>query len=498
MLFNSIEYLFFLPIVVLMYYLFPNKIKQMWLLIVSYYFYMCWNAKYALLIFFSTFITYICGLLLERIKSREWDEKVKVTCKKLTVAISLLLNFGVLFYFKYINFVISTINHGMNLLGNECNIPAFDIILPVGISFFTFQAVGYTIDVYRNEIEAERNFGRYALFVSFFPQLLAGPIGRSKNLLNQLKTIKPFEVSRAESGLLTIAYGLFLKLVISDNISTVIDPIFRNVDAYTGMELLMASILFAFQVYSDFSGYTKMAIGSARILGYHLQENFEAPYLAVSVKDFWRKWHISLTSWFRDYLYIPLGGSRKGIVRKQINTIIVYLCSGLWHGAAWHYVIWGGLNGLLSVCEDICKPIKRKCISFLHIDENRAVYRMFQSGITFILIDITWIFFRAESVRDAFYIIKTAITDFRMEWFLNVGFENIFVSSKMMFIILVSLLILFMVDFLKTKGINLKAVVFRQQIVFRWIFYWLFFLVILYWGAYGQGYEQKQFIYFQF
>lgn len=498
MLFNSVIYLIFLPIVVLLYYLFPSKIKQLWLLVASYYFYMCWNKNYVLLIFLSTLITYVCGLLLEQIKVREWKEKTIVLCKKLTVAISLLLNFGVLFYYKYINFTIDTINKGINFAGWECKIQNFDIILPVGISFFTFQAVGYTIDVYRDEIEAEKNFVRYALFVSFFPQLVAGPIERSKNLLNQLKKIKPFDVVRAESGLFTIAYGLFLKIVIADNISSVIDPVFKEVTSYTGMELCMASMLFAFQVYCDFNGYTKMAIGSAQILGYRLHENFDAPYLAVSVKDFWRRWHISLTSWFRDYLYIPLGGSKKGILRKQINIIIVYLCSGLWHGAAWHYVIWGGLNGLLSVAEDVCNPIRKKCISFFRIDDNRKIYRVFRRVVTFILIDVTWVFFRAEAVGDAFYIIKATVRDFRLEWFINIGFENMFASSKIMFIIAVSLLILFVVDLLKTKGINLEAVVFRQQIVFRWGFYWFFFLVILYWGAYGQGYEQKQFIYFQF
>lgn len=435
---------------------------------------------------------------MERIKSTEWNERTKITCKKMVIALGILFNFGGLFYFKYTNFAIGIINRGMHMLGMESGISTIDIVLPVGISFFTFQTVGYTIDVYRNEIEAERNFGRYALFVSFFPQLVAGPIERSKNLLGQLKTIKPFSVTRAEDGLLTIAYGLFLKIVIADNISKIIDPVFGDVSAYTGMELLMASVLFAFQIYCDFNGYTQMAIGSAKILGYRLNENFEAPYLALSVKEFWRRWHISLTSWFRDYLYIPLGGSRKGKIRKQINTIIVYLCSGLWHGAAWHYVIWGGLNGLLSVGEDVSRPARRRCVERLHIDENRTVYKIFQCLLTFLLVDITWVLFRANSVGQGMYIVETAVKNFRLEWFLSVGFENMFASSKMMFIIFFSLIILFWVDFCKMKGINLKNVIFRQQIVFRWIFYWLFFLIILYWGAYGQGYEQKQFIYFQF
>ncbi len=489
MLFNSIDYLIFFPIVVMTYFIIPKKIKNVWLLISSYYFYMNWNAKYALLIFFSTFITYLCGIFLGTLTSKK--------SKKLVIGISALLILGILFYFKYVNFTLSVFSQVLSILHVNVDVRMFDIVLPVGISFFTFQAVGYTIDVYRNEIPAEKNFIRYALFISFFPQLVAGPIERSKNLLHQLKENKKFDVNNAHVGLLTMGYGLFLKIVASDNISSVIDPLFSSPDEYTGMELLVASILFAFQIYCDFEGYTKLAIGSARILGYKLNENFDAPYLAISIKDFWRRWHISLTSWFRDYLYIPLGGSKKGKIRKQINTMIVFLCSGLWHGAAWHYVFWGGLNGLFSVIEDVFTPLKPKIYNKLKINNNQFCYKIFQRVITFLLVDITWIFFRV-SLRSGFLILKKILTEFNLAWFINIEYFDMFGTPEVMMIIIISLAMIFFIDALKYTGRNVSSILFKQQILFRWAIYWLLFLIIIYWGVYGEGYEQTQFIYFQF
>lgn len=351
MLFNSIEFLFFMPIVVLVTFLVPSRFRYIWLLIASYFFYMSWNARYGILLAASTLVTYVCAFAIDVVggycnKQHNGIEggqiKRQSQVRKLFLIVGLILNFGMLFYFKYINFVSMTINRIVSRIGLNFSFPSYEIILPVGISFFIFQAVGYMIDVYRGVIVAEKNPFRYALFVSFFPQLVAGPIERSGNLLRQLRMTTKFDAKNAKSGLLTIAYGLFLKIVLADNIATLIDPIFDSIYDYSGMQLLFASILFAFQIYCDFNGYTLIAIGSAEILGYGLNKNFDSPYLAVSVKDFWRRWHISLTSWFRDYLYIPLGGSRKGRYRKQLNTMIVFLFSGLWHGAAWKFVVWGG------------------------------------------------------------------------------------------------------------------------------------------------------------
>lgn len=349
MLFNSIEFLFFMPTVVLVTFLVPSRFRYILLLIASYFFYMSWDAKYGILLATITIITYVCAFAIDSVRSscnkRCIDEnryKRRNRVGKCFLIVGLILNFGTLFYFKYANFTSLTINRIAHYIGLDFSSPSYEILLPVGISFFIFQAVGYMIDVYRGNIAAEKNLLRYALFVSFFPQLVAGPIERSGNLLKQLRMTTKFDVKNTKSGLLTIAYGLFLKIVLADNIAMTIDPIFDSIYDYSGMHLLFASILFAFQIYCDFNGYTLIAIGSAEILGYRLNKNFTSPYLAISVKDFWRRWHISLTSWFRDYLYIPLGGSRKGKYRKQLNTMIVFLVSGLWHGAAWKFVAWGG------------------------------------------------------------------------------------------------------------------------------------------------------------
>ena len=317
MLFNSIQYLIFFPVVTLFYFVIPEKIRYLWLLAASYFFYICWNAKYGLLIFFSTFVTWVSGIALDRLnqkadrlhpktdrfgqKEDSPEEKRITSRKKAVAALCLLLNLGLLFYFKYTDFAFRTAEKLFGMAHIKLHVPSFDIVLPVGISFFIFQALGYMIDVYRGErgekggIRAEYNFFRYALFVSFFPQLVAGPIERSKNLLLQLREPKAFDSDNARSGLLTMGYGLFLKIVLADRIAAVADPVFASPDSYAGMELLAATLLFAFQIYCDFQGYTKLAIGSAKVLGIRLNENFDSPYHALSVKDFWRRWHISPT-----------------------------------------------------------------------------------------------------------------------------------------------------------------------------------------------------------
>ena len=310
MLFNSLSFLIFFPIVLLVYFIIPNRIKNFWLLVSSYYFYMCWNAKYALLILTSTIITFISGLLLEKIKNLN-NESKKPFLKKLVVFASFTTNLCILFYFKYINFLFDLLKDTFNLLNISINTPTFDIILPVGISFYTFQALSYTIDVYRNEIKAEKNFLRYALFVSFFPQLVAGPIERSKNLLKQFVKPKSFNYEMAQEGFLLMIWGYFLKLVISDRISIFVDKVYGDFHTFPGWYIVVATIFFSIQIYCDFYSYSVIAMGAAKILGINLMQNFKAPYLSTSVSNFWKRWHISLTSWFKDYLYIPLGGSKK-------------------------------------------------------------------------------------------------------------------------------------------------------------------------------------------
>lgn len=347
MLFNSYNFLIFFPIVTLIYFLIPQRIRYIWLLIASYYFYMCWNAKYVFILLFSTAITYASGLLITRAnKCKEEDKRIRI--KKIFVGFSFIINLAILFLLKYFDFAIDNANRVLSHFSMQVINPTFDVILPVGISFYIFQALSYTVDVYREDVKAEKNFLKYALFVSFFPQLVAGPIERSKNLLKQVHEKHYFDAQRVKDGLLLMIWGGFQKIVIADRVAIVVDTVFNKFPQYGGMYIVVATILFAFQIYCDFSGYSTIAIGAAKVMGFQLMENFNAPYLSMSVAEFWRRWHISLSSWFRDYLYIPLGGNRKGKFRKYVNLMIVFIVSGLWHGAQWSFIVWGALNRYFS------------------------------------------------------------------------------------------------------------------------------------------------------
>ena len=498
MLFNSLEFLIFFPIVVVLYFAFPKKIKQFWLLIASYYFYMCWNAKYIFLIFFSTVITYCSGLLLERIKGLPLDEKRYIRYKKITIAAGFLLNLSGLCYFKYMNYFFSVIAAVFRAAHIELNVPAFDILLPVGISFYTFQALGYMMDVYRNEIHAEKNFFKYALFVSFFPQLVAGPIERSKNLLGQLDKPQKFSFEAAREGLLLMLWGFFLKIVLADRIALFVDTVYGDSQTYGGGYLIVATMLFAVQVYCDFYGYSVIAAGGGRVLGIHLMENFQAPYFAVSVAEFWRRWHISLTSWFRDYLYIPLGGNRRGKARKYINLMTVFLISGLWHGANTSYIIWGGINGAYQIAGEIGKPVRDKIVSILGLNRKSFGHRMLQTLGTFLLVDFSWIFFRADGLKDSLRIIKQIIT-VRNPWiFFDGSLYECGLNRANFWLMLFSLCILWFADYCKVKGIQIRQMIIRQDYWFRWIFVSLSICGILTFGMWGAAYDAADFIYFQF
>lgn len=375
---------------------------------------------------------------------------------------------------------------------------SWNIVLPVGISFYIFQALGYLIDVYREEFEVEKSFSKYATFVSFFPVMLSGPIERAKNLLKQINKSVAFEVENVRSGLVTFAWGLFLKLVVADRIAVFINPMFTEYSKYDGMTLLLAVILYSFQIYCDFLGYSKMAEGTALILGYRLQLNFNSPYYALSVQEFWRRWHISLTSWFRDYLYISLGGNRKGKIRKYINTMIVFLTSGLWHGAGWKYIVWGGLNGVYIVLQEMTRGIRIKIYEILGFKTDTYACKWLSRIITFILIDAAWLFFRANSLGDALGICRLIISDFRIEAIFSEVFWEKFVSVHNFVMIFVPLVITLWIDYLSYKSVNVKEKILNQQLVVRWGIYFIIIIVILFLGVYGEGYEQIQFIYFQF
>lgn len=496
MLFNSISFLIFFPIVLLIYFIIPKKIRYIWLLITSYYFYMCWNAKYALLLLGSTLITYLAGLVIGY-------KEQKVVVKKMAVAGSLVLNFGILFFFKYFDFVFSGIEAGLGKLGVVFEAPHLDILLPVGISFYIFQAVGYTIDVYRGKIEAEKNVLMYALFVSFFPQLVAGPIERSTNLLSQLRSIdkiKLWNAGKIQQGAVIMLYGYFMKMILADRIATMVDVVYdpMNYTQYEGFTVLIAAMLFSVQIYCDFAGYTHIAIGAAKIMGFSLMDNFNTPYLAVNLKDFWDRWHISLTTWFKDYLYFPLGGSRKGKIRKYVNIFIVFLLSGLWHGAAWHYVVWGVLHGVLRIVGEVTHGIREKIYRALHFKRDTLSTKLWQVVFTFGIVTVLWMFFRGESVHQTVVLIKNMVTVYN-PWVLTDGsLFTLGLDAKEWNVMLVSILLLTVIDICKYKKIDLVAIFMKQNLWFRWLFFYAGIMAVVLFGVYGPQYNAAQFIYFQF
>lgn len=498
MYFNSLDFLIFFPVVIGLYYVIPQKIRYLWLLAASYYFYMCWNAKYALLMFVSTFITYLSGLAIEKVKNTEWDNGKKTKYKKLTVFISVFLNLGILFYFKYSNFTMDLLSQIFSGLNIELKVPEFDIILPVGISFYTFQALSYTFDVYRDDIYAEKNFFRYALFVSFFPQLVAGPIERSKNLLKQLAVPKKFSYENAREGLLLMIWGYFLKIVLCDRMAIFVDTVYADYTKYNGLFIAVATILFGMQIYCDFYGYSTIAMGAAKFIGIDLMENFDAPYLATSVSEFWRRWHISLTSWFKDYLYIPLGGSKKGKVRKYLNKMIVFLTSGLWHGANLTFVIWGGLNGSYQVIGEILLPLRKKFVSFFNLNTESIGYKLLKGLVTFNLINFSWIFFRAQSFTEAINIIS-AMFEYYNPWiFLDGSLYKCGLDNKNFSLMIICLFVLLSADIMKKYGIKIRKKIIEQDYWCRCLVMISAICFILIFGVWGSGYDATGFIYFQF
>ena len=490
MLFNSLPFLIFFPVVVFLYFLIPKRAQYIWLLAASYFFYMSWNAKYALLLLFTTGITYIAGRIIEKKKG--------MLLAKAAVAGSLVLNLVILFLFKYFDFFLDNINRVLHILGIQVLSPAFDVVLPVGISFYTFQALGYTIDVYRGEVKAEKNFLKYALFISFFPQLVAGPIERSKNLLKQVNEKHSFQFERVREGLLLMLWGYFLKIVIADRIAIIVDTVYGNYETFGGYYLIVATILFAFQIYGDFSGYSTIAIGAAKIMGFELMENFDSPYLARSVTEFWRRWHISLSSWFRDYLYIPLGGNRKGTSRKYINLFLVFLASGMWHGASWAYIFWGGINGIYQIIGNWLKPFRERINQLFRLNKELIGHKIFQVVCTFCLIDFSWIFFRAGDLETALNAIKSMISVHNIWILFDGSLYQLGVDQKNFHVLLIALGILLFADVMKYYHICIRKVIMKQELWCRWLCYITAVIAVLLFGVWGGTYDATGFIYFQF
>jgi alginate O-acetyltransferase complex protein AlgI len=401
MLFNSIEFLIFFPIVVAAYFILSHKYRWILLLLASYYFYMCWNYKYIILILFTTLIDYYIALKMPGAKSPKQ--------KKLYLFLSLGSNLGMLFFFKYWNFLGANLNDFLDKFNLFKGIPLFDFLLPVGISFYAFQSLSYTIDVYWGKKEPEKHLGIFALYVAFFPQLVAGPIERSTALLPQFYNKVRFEYTRIRDGFVLIVWGLFKKVVIADRLAEYANIVYNHPHDYSGMHHILATFFFSFQIYCDFSGYSDIAIGSAMILGINLMVNFRRPYFAQSIREYWQRWHISLSTWFRDYVYIPLGGNRTVKWKWYYNLFITFALSGLWHGANWTYVLWGSLNGIYIILAFITAKWRDSIALKLGLSEKSKIRHLVNIFWTFSLVSAGWFLFRANSLDETFVIVQKVL-----------------------------------------------------------------------------------------
>ena len=439
------------------------------MLLLSYYFYLNLNPVYGLLLIAVSLITYGCGLVLER--------TTEPRRKKISLSVCLLLNFSGLFIFKYYNFLNESIYLFMSVVGLRWEVPYLKVLLPIGISFFSFQAAGYIIDIYRGTIKAERNILTYSLFVSFFPVILAGPIQKARVLIPQLRKKHPLLYENVIGGLKMMLWGYFMKLCVADRLGTYVDSVFNNLSNHNGTSIAIASIFYSIQIYGDFAGYSLTALGCAKVMGFNLPENFHRPYFSTSIKEFWKRWHIALSSWFMEYLYFPLGGSRVNYVRYLMNLMIVFLVSGLWHGAAWTFVLWGALHGTYQILEALCKKYF-----------GEPTYKHWWSIalnvlFVFFLVNLAWIFFRANSISDALLAIQKIFT--------NPGTP--FLSPMAMLFGILSFLILAIKDFADEFKPELKLMA-SDNIVVSTITCAILTVYVILFGVL----DSSQFIYFQF
>lgn len=478
--FNSIDFLLFFPTVVIAYFLTPYRFRWIILLSMSYYFYAVWKPEYLILIWLSTGIDYYSA---KKIDQAPGDCK-----KRIWLTTSIVSNLSLLLIFKYSEFIVRQIASIASLFDISYSATQLNITLPIGISFYTFQTISYTIDVYRGVNRFERHLGKFALYVAFFPQLVAGPIERSARLLPQFYKKFDFDYKRITNGMKLMAFGFFKKLVIADRLALYVDKIYNNPEIFKGEPVILATYMFAFQIYFDFSAYTDIARGAAKILGIQLMKNFNGPYLATSVKDFWARWHISLSTWFRDYLYISLGGNRVKKSRWYYNLIVTFILSGLWHGAEWTFVIWGFIHGLYIISSIITKNFREKICEITKLNQNQALHTLLKTVFTFHLVVFSWIFFRANSLSDALLILN------RMFDFSGpIASSFVALGDYGFAIAIIGILVAEVVDFQIRKG-RLKFYLDRRPIYIRWATYLLLVISILIFGIH----DNVTFIYFQF
>lgn len=442
---------------------------------------MSWKPEYILLILISTIVDYIAGIQIYKAK--------KKILKNSFLIFSLASNLGLLFVFKYFNFFSDSTRLLLQKFSIQMNPLTLKILLPVGISFYTFQTLSYTIDIYRGKIKPEKHFGIFAVYVSFFPQLVAGPIERAKHLLPQFYDIKYFKYQRVTNGLKLMLWGFFKKIVIADRLALIVNQVYNNVGDYGGLHFILATIFFAFQIYCDFSGYSDIAIGSAKIMGFNLMDNFKRPYFSKSVKEFWKRWHISLSTWFMDYLYIPLGGSKVKKLRWMLNILVVFLVSGLWHGANWTFIIWGGLHGSYLIIERLTKNVQEKFYEKIKIFRLYFIKNLFQISVTFCLVCLGWIFFRANNISDAIYIISNLFN----KWDFTFPGLGIIEGVGGLSIGILSIIFMEFIHIIQEHK-KMKYFLNDKPRYFRWVIYIIILLSILIFGVF----EKQPFIYFQF
>lgn len=484
MLFNSLNFAFFLPIVFFLYWFMTNKSlknQNLLLLASSYFFYSCWDWRFLFLLLFSTFLDYFTGLKMGNSLSKSY--------KKKWFWLSVIINLSFLGIFKYYDFFANSFSEAVAELGFQINLSTLNVILPVGISFYTFHGLSYVIDIYTGKIKPEKNFVDYALFVSFFPLLVAGPIERATHLLPQIKTERIFNYSKAVDGLRQILWGLFKKIVIADSCAKFVNEIFLHYTDYSGSTLVLGALFFSFQIYCDFSGYSDIALGTARLFGIELLRNFAFPYFSRDIAEFWRRWHISLSTWFRDYLYIPLGGSKGSKWIRIRNVILIFLVSGFWHGANWTFLVWGFLNAIF-ILPSILLKTNRYNMNIVAEGKLLPNIREFLSMIfTFGLTTLAWIFFRAENLKQAFQYLDKIMTKslFEIPYFSGIGTSLPLLLFLTFFVI---------IEWLgREKQFAIQSFALQWKRTFRWSFYIILLLSIYYFSCIGSN---EQFIYFQF
>lgn len=444
---------------------------------------MCWNVNYIVLLLLVTVINYVSGQLIYYSSSNKFKKKC------LVISVSLSLSF--LFFFKYYNFFLSSLQSVSFFFPKNSLFPELNILLPVGISFYTFQAIGYTIDVYRGDVLAEKKIAQFALYISFFPQLVAGPIERAGHLLRQFSERQYFDYNRVKDGFLLMLWGYFQKVVIADRLAVYVNAVYNYPDKYYGLTIWLATLFFSFQIYCDFSGYTDIARGSARVLGFDLMQNFHRPYFSTSIREFWKRWHISLSTWLRDYLYISLGGNRTGQIHRIGNIVIVFLFCGLWHGASWHFVLWGGIHGFYILFAVVTFSYRQKAAMFLGFSNYPFFYRIVQIVIVFFLVCFSWVFFRANFINDAFILVWNAFSfDQGNKVLIQEG-----LSSVQMILSCMLIFVLLSVNVLQEK-VCISSLLRRQPVYVRWFSYISLVWAIIIFGVYNN--DLVEFIYFQF